>query len=757
MIIKKSYLFPTALALLLLASCSSDEFVGENNPQGSNGSGGAISFSTGASATTRANITEGTAANLLNENFVFYGTKGTTPATVFDNYQANWVTNTANTTVTNTNDWEYVSYKNVPDGVTTNVGVKAFSVLTGSGQANANAIDQTIKYWDYNETQYDFAAYSLGKGTGATPTYATSSKIAASPKSYTLTGSADELKACYISDLVTKYNRDAVSDYGTPVQFKFRSLAAKIRLAFYETIPGYSVKDVKFYTSADATLATNGTESDPTLFASSALLPSGNGTVTVTFPTTGWDNKSNTDYNKAHVTFTKKTDGDVSSTLVLEDLANYAAAEYKEATGSYLGRTSKTATYAGGLVDADGDNTPESGKYYTILPYETGTNLTLRIKYTLVSRDGSGETITVDNATAVIPAELAKWSSNYAYTYIFKIGDMTNGSTGTDGSNNIVYGLTPITLDAVVVDSEDGVQETITTVSTPSITTYAEGKVVTANDEYVAAIPIYIIVNNGTSNETLTDKAKLYTASIEAGAAQSITEETVANAIAKGTYDDGAKTYTVTDANSKKLVVTESNLLSLDEKIAAADSPTGNEITIGTNAVGKFTPAAGTIYVFQYEIEAPVAAVTYNATTAAEYNAALPGAISTGDVAYSFTSYADNSGNTQHGTGKVKQISQDGGSTTVLVTSNTPVNVSADNFVGQQFKVNSTSIDVNTYYELLTIAGASTGIYVKVESSSFDATDVNNYNATLPGAVSAGQTKPALPGKYQYKVIKIKS
>ena len=577
----KKYLFLATAALAALASCSESDFVGDESAREAN-ENGAIVFGTGVYAVTRATKTGGDAATLLNNEFVFAGTKGTSATTfVFDQYKAKYVANTANTTESNSSDWEYV-------GLT----LASPSSLTGT---------QTIKYWDYAENQYDFAAYSLGAGVDNV--YATATAINASTKSYTLTGTADQLKACYVSDLVTAYNHDNVSDYGKPVQFSFRSLASKIRLAFYETVPGYSVKDIKFYTSDDATLATDGTESDPTLYVKTTTdpefkgLPSGEGTMTITFPTTGWSNKTATDYNKAHIAFAPKTSSDLSTTLVLEDLANYPTTyEGQLTSGNFIGRTSNTATYAGGTT---GD--PATGKFYTILPYETGANLLLRIKYTLVSTDGSGEEITVDKATAVVPAELAKWNSNYAYTYIFKISDMTNGSTGTDGSGNIITGLTPITLNAVVVDSEDGVQETITTVSNPSITTYTEGKVVTANDEYKNGNVIYIIVNNGTSNQTLTvgTNANLYTVTVDAGAAQGITEESVANALAHGVYDNTAKTYTVTDANGKNLVVTESSLLSASTKIEAADSPTGNEITV---AGANFTAAASstTYYVFEY-------------------------------------------------------------------------------------------------------------------------------------------------------------
>ena len=592
----KKKIFFAAVALAALTSCADESFVGDEALRKANEqAGNAIVFSTGVNTVTRAEKTGIDAAALLNNEFVFVGTKSTSATSlVFDQYTAHWVANTANTTESNSSDWEYVNY----------------TPATTSGLYDSGNGVQSIKYWDYSATQYDFAAYSLGTGVEVTPatdpktyTYANASAIAAGDKSYTLTGSADELKACYISDLVTAYNREGISDYGQPVQFKFRSLASKVRLAFYETVPGYSVKDVKFYTSSTATLA-SGTETDPTLFTTTAVLPSGSGTMTVTFPTTGYDNRSDADYNKAHVAFAQASGVDAVSTIVLEDLDDLAAAEYKEATGNlYLGRASNAATFAGGLESG-------TGKYFTVLPYETGANLQLRIKYTLVSRDGSGEEITVDNATAVIPAELTRWKPNYAYTYIFKIGDMTNGSTGVDGSNNIVTGLTPITLDAVVVDSEDGVQETITTVSTPSITTYAQGKVVTENDEYKAGVPVYIIVNNGTSNVELTvnTNAKLFTATVESGAIQTISEASVNNAFVNGTYDSSAKTYTVSDAAGKHLVLTdtESTLLSSITEIAATDSPNGNAVTVNG---AKFTPAAGTTYVFQYLVSAATPAV----------------------------------------------------------------------------------------------------------------------------------------------------
>lgn len=709
-----------ATALLALASCTSDDFTGETPRPTQNGEG-VISFNSTAKTVTRGNAAD---AALLNNEFIFAGTKGVAATTyVFDQYRAKFVDNSANTTESNSSNWEYVG------------------LLPASTTGIGTTTVQTIKYWDYSAQQYDFAAYSLGTGSAT----ATASAINAGNKSFTLEGTADQLKACYISNLVSAYNAD--NDYGKPVQFVFRSLATKIRFALYETIPGYSVKDVQFYS-----VATGGSASStPTLFTGEAVLPSGSGTMTITYPTTGYANKDNTDYNKAHVTFTASSTGtNVSSTVTFDALANYATAEHNEGTPNplvgWLGRASNAATYAGV------EGSPAVGKYYTVLPYETGANLQLRIKYTMVSTDGSGETITVDNATAVVPAEFAKWNPNYAYTYIFKISDMTNGSTGVDGNNQVVTGLTPITLDAVVVDSEDGVQETITTVSNPSITTYAQGKVVTENDEYIAGIPVYIIVNTGTENATLTDKVKLFTVTQTAGAnagtnpAQAISESSIDNAYINDT-DNEATTWSVTDANGWVLTLTQSDLMSLVNAIDAADSPTGNEISIGTEKVAKFTPStAGTLYAFQYQVEAP----TTQTLTPAQYNATLPGAISTSDVAYDFSSYGSADNSTPYGTGIVKKVSQANGWTTVLVISN-----SVDGFVGNQYKVHATDIAANTYYELYTTGGAATGIYVtNVTMHTLTDTEVNTYNATLTGAVNTDQTVN-VPGKYQYKIIKV--
>ena len=138
---------------ILLVGCSNEEYLGEVTPTTSLGQ---ITFNSSVPKLTR---TDAATAGKLGNNFVVWGTKTLANKEiqkVFDNYQVNYVTNTAGTTTTNSADWEYINYMNVPDGVTTNAGVQAFSV----SDDNTNGGEQLIKYWDFSASQYNFFAYS---------------------------------------------------------------------------------------------------------------------------------------------------------------------------------------------------------------------------------------------------------------------------------------------------------------------------------------------------------------------------------------------------------------------------------------------------------------------------------------------------------------------------------------------------------------------------------------------------------------------
>lgn len=492
----KKYLFFVALVAFALASCSDDSFVGENSPNlgGANGDG-SIQFTYNVPNATRAvgdPFVGATAAQKLGGMFVVEGTKGSeqtnSPSTnvVFDNYLVGYTANTAGTTESNTHNWEYVGKQAGIDGRMTTA---TWTALHGAGTAQA----QTVKYWDYSTDQYDFIAWSTGLREAVTDAAVANSKVKVtrintgatlSSDGFKLTAmNANDLMQCYYTDINTVLK----AKYDKPVTLTFRNMAAKVRVALYETVPGYSIKDVKFYTSdANPTTPTDlgtGTTTAATLFTMGEDVLPQSGEVTVYYPHIGTTHRNapqTTDYNKASVTVGAVSGGATSTTQDFGTLtAQYGAAESHEAAGNiYLGRSLPNATYAGSSAD----------KFYTaVIPNSTGKNLTLRVDYTLVSTDGSGEEIKVYGAKAVVPATYTVWQPNYAYTYIFKISDNSNGWTSTLSSDP--KGLYPITFDAVVTNFIDAnaEQATITTVATPSITTYQQGHDPKAQDEYSKA------------------------------------------------------------------------------------------------------------------------------------------------------------------------------------------------------------------------------------------------------------------------------
>ena len=269
--------FIAAASALALASCSSDDFLGEIQGNEQNGATTTINFGGDTGKITRASSTGKTAADLLENNFVVVGFKGNkTDAAnnenyAFDHYNVNFNESSANSTLSNLKGWEYVNQDMTVNGA-------------GKSLAQSGATQQTIKYWDHSCASYDFLAFSMGKKGSAPKEYATPSsvdKANLATAAYTLTGDVNTLSECYISDMKTAVEKE--NDYGKPVELSFRHLASKVRMALFETIPGYVVSDVKFY--ADATGTTNSEEG--TLFGKF----NNSGTLTVYFPTTGIVNR----------------------------------------------------------------------------------------------------------------------------------------------------------------------------------------------------------------------------------------------------------------------------------------------------------------------------------------------------------------------------------------------------------------------------------------------------------------------------------
>ena len=564
--------FIAAASALALASCSSDDFLGEIQGNEQNGATTTINFGGDTGKITRASSTGKTAADLLENNFVVVGFKGSkTDAAnnevyAFDHYNVNFKDGSAFSTESNRAGWEYVNQKMDVKGV------------TPAGPLAQNASQQTIKYWDHSCASYDFIAFSMGKGAAskyATPTHVDKANLATA--AYTLTGDVNTLSECYISDMKTvtepNYNK-------TPVSMSFRHLASKVRMALFEIVPGYVISDVKFYTDTTSPTTDN---TEGTLIGEF----NNSGTLTVFFPTTGTKHAAEKDYNKAHVRFTKSTTAGETGVL---NHKGFGAVNYNnQAEGTipagktYLSQNAADPSYCG-------------AGYQNVLPSEGAASaITLRIDYKLTSVDGSNETINVKGATATVPAEYTEWKSGYAYTYIFKISQDTNGSTGGTST-----GLTAISFDAVVVDDEvNGLQETITTVSDNSFTTYGykDNKVTTNGNEYVNGTDIYATVYS--AGATVAPQ-KLYTVTLEDGATQTINEASVANALVNGKKGTDAKTWTVTDYAGKKMVVTETTSVAS----TVTSVPAGPGYTLNVNALkwtGTATDPATTYYAVEYD------------------------------------------------------------------------------------------------------------------------------------------------------------
>ena len=222
--------------------------------------------------------------------------------------------------------------------------------------------------------------------------------------------------------------------------------------------------------------------------------------------------------------------------------------------------------------------------YFTVLPTPALTNasaILIKCDYTLTADDHSGEVINVKGATAAIPAAFSKWEANTRYTYLFKISDNTNGTTGTPGSTD-PSGLYPITFDAVVQEVEQG---TTTTVATPSITTYQDGSVVGNTIEYKTGKAIYATVANetdGTLNELKTNSTEIGNVQVYKLSKERTEADLQIKAIAK---DE------IKDAN----------------KVTSTEVPATVFGNFEANKYLKFTPEAEGYYAIQYLTKAAIA------------------------------------------------------------------------------------------------------------------------------------------------------
>jgi hypothetical protein len=532
---KKNLLF-AAIALTALAGCSDNSFVGDESPQGSLTGDGAISFNMKSAPITRADKQGSAAATDLSNQFIVYAEKaetadGAAPAAgklVFQNYKVAYTANSAYTTTSNTKNWEYV-------GQQWTSGEQSH-ITTSTTDA------QTIKYWDWGAGTYTFTAVSalpsdISSGNvSITKTTAATTGNLVYDKGYSvaLTASAD-LDKLFFSErkVITSTNntdRDATNAYGGNVTLRFHNMASKVRVAMYENIPGYSVtiNSFKVVDNASPTFETMTTTETGRFKANFVNNAKGTaGSMTVKYVASG------TTVNHPTVSFTPTSDA--ANILTLGDQLKAAVTIGESATGATYDKAAKA--------------------YTSVFPKEDNTqNLKLKVCYTLTA-PVTGETIVVTDATAEVPAEYLKWKPGYAYTYIFKISDNTNGSTGTPVTNPA--GLYPITFDAIETVDNDGLAEYITTVSEPTITTFGydatSKKFVTDGSEYAANKDIYATFTEGSTVKTPTfggsgeQHVNVFSVVSKDPTNFKITEASVAEAIANpGRITNSVYTCTVT-------------------------------------------------------------------------------------------------------------------------------------------------------------------------------------------------------------------
>lgn len=403
-----SSLFPA-----LLVGCANDVAITSYENSVPDDGTAAIDFSSLTKAKTR--VSHEQSAALLGNQFYVYGTKtkGGVASPVFDNYLVEYSASSAGSTLTNSHDWDY------------------------AGKVSKKGAIQGVKYWDFSADRFDFVAAS---GLAADEVI----KNTTDGMRINVTDAA-AMTNIYVADRITATptaqaattTTPATNAYKDVVQFQFRRLGAQMRIGFYETVPGYAVKDLIFYFI--------GAPSGSREVGVGAAFPQ-NGKYTVTYDdatnaaTVEFAGAANElafsgNFGKLDYTYAYTQEGVASKPYL--NLDGTATATQVNA---FLGTTSTNATYGKGTYTIDGTSGVTSA-YKPILPYEENSlKMQIRVDYTLIALDGSGDSIHVRDAWVSVPKQFLQWKPNYSYTYLFKISDNSNGYTGLGGGGAITTG-----------------------------------------------------------------------------------------------------------------------------------------------------------------------------------------------------------------------------------------------------------------------------------------------------------------------------
>ena len=386
---KKSHIIRGLLALILLAACSSSDPV-EPNPTPEPEQQKVISFSGrmhDEEAVTRA-VTGLEDVLTGDKTFQVWGYKNdaatgndyTSYQAVMPNFTVNWVANTAYTTTSNTDDWEYVH----------------------QGATAAQQAEQTIKYWDFGALAYRFFGYALGKDTPADPLTSAPAVTHASvavgsgstPSAVTFSATVDASTdanidaAPYFSRLWFSNGNAATypdRQFGQPVVLQFLKPFARVRFMF-TFVEGLNIGHEKLGHIAfgPSENLDNGDENDVNINTA--------GTVTVSYPLKG--------------------------TATTETWTTAPTSGFKKFLIDYYDAPDPGDIPSGVTVDPSLDTWPNKPEnWYTVLPNSAQGSYTAQVSV-----------VSEEIKSVVIPAEYMQWKAGYEYTYKFKITE-TGGIT----------------------------------------------------------------------------------------------------------------------------------------------------------------------------------------------------------------------------------------------------------------------------------------------------------------------------------------
>lgn len=363
----KNYIYLTItfpLMLLALVGCSKDDDDTSDTRM-------PISFSgLGSEEITRAG--EVSLSEYITD-FTVYGINGTVNAgsftrkfVVFPDYQVWYTANSANTTSSNSSNWEYVG-------------------------TNKNSVEQTIKYWDEKtDCHYFWAVGDASKDINKVVDTNGNGLVDKLSVDVNNVDVKDRKKSLYYSDpkCVDK------SDYNKPVQLTFHDFASKIRVGFYESVEQpsqtensgklYKVTGLQFFgiDEKDGSFTTPASEN---VCLKGDFVQSGTVDITYDYTNMVANASVTSNINKVKCSF-----GTLSSEVSVDHPL--------------------TTSSANALFATNGDE-----QYTYVIPHDNKKGLTIKCNVKVES-DTNWQPL-----YATVPATYTNWLPNHSYTYIFKI------------------------------------------------------------------------------------------------------------------------------------------------------------------------------------------------------------------------------------------------------------------------------------------------------------------------------------------------